>query len=235
MSTLAKILMVTRQLYPQGRAFKMPPGSDLEKLHRGIGQAEADFVDDASSLFNSILPDNSEFTADDASDWERRLGIAGSSGATLADRKLAIKRKMAHPGDIKARQYYLYLEGQLRAAGFDVYVHENRFALYPEGYETQNPYDIYGPTGWEAWQHGDFQHGDFQHGSQYRDIVVNHLDVARDITFDFQNNLFNTFFIGGQTIGTFADVDEDRRIEFRQLVLRLKPAQTIAYLFVNYI
>lgn len=235
MSALSKILILTKQLFPQGRAFRIPAGSDAEKLHTSLSKQEAELHDDGLSIFNSILPDNDQFTATDSSDWERRLGLISSSSVSLADRKLAVARKMNHPGEIKARQHYLYLEGQLQAAGFDVYVHENRFPLYPSGYETQNPRDVYGPTGWVSNQHGQFRHGQRRHGQYYSDMVVNHIDVELDKKFKIGSNLKYTFFVGGETIGTFANVDADRRLELRQLILRIKPVQAVGYLFINYI
>lgn len=235
MSVVSKILLLTKQLYPQGRAFKIPAGSDIEKLHTGLAQSESDFHDEALNIFNSILPDTNAFTATDADDWERRLGLIGSSSVSIDDRKLAIKRKMNHPGEIKPRQNYKYLEGQLQAAGFDVYVHENRFALYPTGYETQNPVDIYGSTGWKTNQHGQFRHGQKRHGIYWPDMVINHIDVERDLSFKIGSSMNFTFFVGGQTLGTYADVDADRKLELRQLILRIKPVPTVGYLFLNYI
>src|SRR5690606_15605274 len=123
---------------------------------------------------------------------------------------------------------------QLRAAGFDVYLHENRFAVYPDGFETQNPFDNW-PTGWINNQLGDFQFGDAQLGSIYPDVVVNHLEVERDQLFNIGSNFRSTFFVAGENVGDYANVDENRRIEFRQLILKLKPVQTYGFLFVNYI
>lgn len=232
-----KILKLTKQGYPKGRAFRIQPGSDLEKLHIGLGVSEAQAYSDAVAILDSILPDNDNFTTSDCNDWERRLGLINSPLVPLADRKLAIKLAMNHPGDIKARQHYLYLQGQLQAAGFDVYVFENRFALYPTGYETRNPLVVSGGVGAYAYQHGDFQHGDFQHGSVYNPFnrVINSIDEDEDALFDIGDNLRSTFFVGGTPVGSFANVDVNRKDEFRQLILKIKPTQTVAYLFLNFV
>src|SRR5690606_32537660 len=111
---------------------------------------------DALKIQDAQLPDNDGFTADDATDWERRLGMIYSPLVPLADRKLAILRKMNHPGTIKARQNWLYVEGQLRAAGFDVYVHENRFDDGMGGYDTKTPVELSGGSA-SAAQYGQFQ------------------------------------------------------------------------------
>lgn len=233
MSIIGKIAQLTKQLYPTGRAFKMPIGSFFEKYHTALNLSEDRAYRDALSILDSALPDNDNFTAEDATDWERRLGLISNELVSLADRKLAIKRKMNHPGDIAARQHYLYLEGQLQAAGFDVYVYENRFDDGFGGYITMNPSDV-GLSG-DPVQLADGQLGDFQLGGAEFQIVANSIFQSIDASFDVGTNLRSTFFIGGTPIGTSADVDQERELEFRQLILKIKPAQTVAYLFVNYI
>lgn len=230
-----RLISLTRQLYPTGRAFKMPKFGYLEKLHSALAESESQAYSDAVSILSSILPDNDNFTADDATDWERRLGLITNTSVSLADRKLAIIRKINHPGTIPARQNYLYLQGQLQLAGFDLYVYENRFPDGFGGYETENPLTVTGGVGGLAYQHGDFQHGDFQHGSGFGNVVANSIDEEEDLKFNVGDNLKSTFFIGGGPIGTFANVDVNRKKELRQLILKIKPVQTVAYLFVNYI
>jgi len=232
-----KLLQLTRQLYPRGRAFGMPAGGDMEKLHNALAQSEARAWNAAVAIKDSILPDNDNFTTDDATDWERRLGMIYSPLVPLVDRKLAIIRKMNFPGTIPARQHYLYLEGQLQAAGFSVYVYENRFALYPDGYETRNPLTVSSGVGAFQIQHGPWQHGYRQHGQIYNPYnrVINYIDESQDATFNIGDNLRSTFFVGGAPIGTFANVDINRKDEFRQLILRIKPVQTVGILFINYI
>lgn len=232
--SIQTIVKLSRQLYPKGRAFKIPVGGVLEKLHYALAVSENQAYADAKSVLDSLLPDNDSFTANDATAWERRLGLITSTGVSLADRKLAIQRKLNYPGNSAARGHYLFLQRQLRAAGFDVYVFENRFPAYPDTYETMAP-DEFDPTGLVEVQHGDFQHGDQQHGSYWGNLVANNIDEDRDLNFDVGDNLRSTFFVGGTPVGTFANVDEDRKEEFRQLILRLKPTQTVGYLFINYI
>lgn len=241
MSIFDKIVALTKQLYPTGRVFKIFFGSIIEKLHRGLAKSEQRAYDDAVSIQDSMLPDNTGFTADDATDWERRLGLITKTAVSLADRKLAIERKMKHPGDIPARQHFLYLEGQLKAAGFNVFVFENRFDLYPDTFKTRSPNEILGLVGEAAQYSGALQYGQSQYGGQqeigsvYEFVIANNIDAAKDAFFDTGADLRSTFFIGGTPVGTFASVDADREQEFRQTVLRIKPAQSIAFLFVQYI
>jgi hypothetical protein len=228
------ILKLARQLNPTGRAFKTPFGGDYERLLRGLSKSEALAYADALSILDSTLPDNDNFTTDDATDWERRLGLITNELVPLADRKAAIIRKINHPGTIPARQNFRYLELQLQSASFNVYVFENRFPDGMGGYNTQTPGDLAG-SGFSDVQHGDFQHGDIMHGGYYGNKVVNYIDEELDAAFNVGTNLRSTFFIGGTPVGTFANVDAQRKDEFRQLILRVKPVQSVAYLFINYV
>lgn len=238
------ILFLTKKLYPSGRAFKMAQGSNLERLHLGLGISEDKAYNDALSVLHSILPDNIYFTADDATDWERRLGMISNPLVDLEDRKLAIARKLSYPGSQPAHGHYLFLQDQLQKAGFNVYVYENRFPNYPDDgtYYTRTPFEVAADispidalTLITEVQHGDFQHGDSQHGIRYNNIIANYIDQAKDMAFDIGGSFRSTFFIGGDPIGSFASVPAAREAEFRELILKMKQVQDIGFLFINYI
>ena len=122
-------------LYPIGRAFRFFSAKWLPRLHNALAKSEADAVSSAHAVMFTILPDNDNFTESDAAQWERRLGLISSTGATLEQRKAAIIRKYNHPGVIPGRQARVYMEGMLRMAGFEVRVWRNKFngaALSPD-------------------------------------------------------------------------------------------------------
>lgn len=236
MAVINRIKTLTSQLFPTGRAFWKKYASDFDKLMSGLAASEARAYLDAISIKDSALPDNDNFTEDDASAWEIRLGLITNPLVALVDRKSAIRRKMNHPGTIKARQNYRYLQEQLQAAGFDVFVYEN---IFPDGFggfvtKTPSAFSLL-PFSSTSIQHGDFQHADFQHGNIfYGDKIVNSVDIDGDKFFDLGFNLRSTFFIGGSSAGSWATVDYNRQLEFRQLVLKIKPVQTVAFLLINF-
>lgn len=229
---------LTAQMFPTGRAFNIPPGSDKEKLIEALLASEERFWDDAISTFDSVLPDNDNFTVDDATAWEIRLGLPVNPLVSLVDRKLAIQRKINHPGTIKTRQNYLYLQQQLQDAGFNVYVYENRFPL-GYGYYTKTPteFSTTRPFPKNLVRHSSsLLHGlrSAYHGYYgYANKIANSTDKSEDASFVVPNNIF-TFFIGGSTAGSWATVDANRESEFRQLVLKIKPAHTIAYTLIDF-
>ena len=255
MATIDKIKKITRQLYPTGRAFNMSAGGNFEKLHSGLAESEARAVDDANAILFSILPDNANFTVDDAEDWERRLGMITSPGVSLPDRMAAIIRKMNHPGDIPARQSWDYLQDSLQLAGFDVYVHENipeqspqNFIIAPEmiemdsagsemgdGGEMANVFSLF-PSFFNIPEMGEIEMGAVEMDDySFNNLVVNNISEFLDSYYSIVDNYRSTFFVGGQIKGTFADVDINRKDEFRQTILRIKPAQSVGILLINYI
>lgn len=235
MEVVDKIKSLTNQLYPTGRTFWKKLASDFDKLTDGLNASEVRAYNDAVSTLDSAIPDNDNFSTDDATAWEVRLGLITNPAVSLSDRKLAIIRKMNHPGTIPARQNYRYLQGQLQAAGFNVFVYENRFQT-SVGYITKTPTQ-FSLTTYPVvpLQYGLLQYGDFQYGNSYGNKVANSINQTEDDSFDLGTNLKSTFFIGGSPAGSYADVQLSRKVEFRQLILKIKPVQTVAFLLINYI
>lgn len=229
-------LTISKQLYPTGRAFKMPFGGYLEQLHKALSLSEERADKVIREILDHTIPDNALFDTDDATEWEKRLGLITNTETELPFRVSAITRKINYPGTQRARQNYRYLQNQLTLSGFDVTVYENRFPDGAGGFTTQDPITLSGGSGASINQHGtSSQHGTTQHGGGFGNKVVNSIDENVDFYFDGGPSLRNTFFVGGSPLGTFADIPASRKLEFRSLILKIKPAHTIGYLFVNYI
>jgi len=226
MGVFEKIMSLTRQLYPTGRAFKMPFGGYLEKLHLGLSESEVQAYSDAVSILNSILPDNDNFTVDDATDWERRLGMITNQATSLADRKLAITRKLQYPGKNPAKGHYLNLERELQLAGFDVYIFEN--------IPAQTPFAFSGINTTQQIQHGQTTHGNAVPGLTYTNKIANRINESEDLYFNLGGSYKSTFFIA-DAYGGMANVPLARKDEFRQLILKIKRVQSIGFLYVNYV
>ena len=252
MATREEIIRkLTKQLYPTGRAFKMPSGGTLDRVNMALAVTEAQAFEDARAILYAILPDNANFTAEDAAQWETRLGLITNPATPLVDRKAAIIRKMNHPGTIPARQHYLYIQRSLQLANFNVYVQENISGLPPEDYINAGSYIStefgafeygeyeYGyssvPVINVPFEYGQFEYGQIAYGGGYNNLVANYIDANLDASFDVGGSFRSSFFIGGATFGSFANIDANREQEFRQLILKLKPVNTVAFIFVNYI
>lgn len=223
-----KLVRLAKILYPTGRAFKMPSASDFEKMTKALAKSEERYYNDMVFLLWAILPDNVNFTADDCTDWERRLGLPYSPLSSLNDRKSAIFRKLNAPGINPAKGHYLNLERQLQLAGFNVKVYENIPATDPAtaGWSSLTSQIQYGLPN---------QYGNMQFGVGYSNMIVNYIDEAKDSAFNLGGSFSCTFFIGGATIGSNANVPAVRKNEFRELILKLKQVQDVGFLYINYI
>lgn len=240
MAAVDQIRKIVGQLYPKGRAFKMPYAGIFYRLNKALAISEAAAHEAARSVLDSVLPDNDNFTEDDALGWERRFGMVQypDNNVPLDDRKAAIIRKWRHGGAaVKPRQNYRFIESQLRLANFDVHVYENKFLTSPwTSYVTETPAEVLGAASGPIAVHDTAtQHGEVQHGSGGYNKIVNYLEQDKDRAFIEGAHLRNTFFIAGATVDTFADVPIERQDEFRQLVLTIKPMHSVAYEFVNYV
>lgn len=225
LTILTVFIRLTNRLFPTGRAFRGSPVGFKEAIVVALARSEEDFYNEATSVFDEILADNVNFTEEDAAVWERRLAIRANQSVNLELRKQAILRKYSSPGNVLSRQHYLYLEGQLQAAGFNVYVHENRPIA-----ENPNTYT----SGLGFTQLGQKQLGQYNLGSSALDVVVNFINEEKDRRFSIGTNYKAVFYVGGQTKGDTANVPIERKDEFRQLILLIKPLHTVGVLLINY-
>jgi uncharacterized protein YmfQ (DUF2313 family) len=228
-----EIMGLTDDLYPTGRAWTMNENSIFRKFHEAINRSFFGLSQDAYSLIDSSIPDNIRFTEEDCSFWEHYLGIYYIDGLTVNERRNNIKLKMSYPAGIVPRQSRIFIEDQLRKHGFDVRVYENIF--YEGGEVVYKRPDEIGSVFADPTQHSDnIQHGgSIQHGAGGFDVIANTIQEENFVTGDY-STLWATFYISGSDISTPATIPQARKNEFRELVLKLKPAHLVAFLFINY-
>jgi hypothetical protein len=252
MESSGNIKNLTRQLYPRGQVFNIPDGSKLSGLHDALGISELNAVNDANSVLKTLLPDNLDFTTNDAARWEQLLDLS-SQGLTLEQRKTQILAAIAHPGVILERSSADYIQGRLNELGFALFVYENLEGNSEE--QTLGAANGIGAMGEDHSQMGEIEMGNVREffedkftesemgeiemglpemGSYaYDDKVVNFLEHELDAPFVI-HDYRNTFFVGGSTIGSFANIAASDREIIRNLLLKIKKVNSIAILFINY-
>ncbi len=258
MTTSEKLLAITRQLVPTGRAFRISSGSTNEAVERAFIESEVRANNDLVGILDTILPDNDNFSTEDATRWEERLGMITNQSVSLDDRKAAIKRKMNHPGDILWRQSADYIQDQLHLAGFtNLFVYENPYAFTPEDLLSQHPssnysqlsdsnqlgdhqlgdvYTFWGQYFAEVPQLGDYQLGDVQLNERiYLNKIANHIEQSFDALFNIADYTCSFVVAGTLDSNFIAQVPSARKDELRQLLLKLKPAHNAGLLFIDYI
>lgn len=227
-SSLDTLKDLSVQLYPTGRAWYKPENGTFEKLHDGLNVSFARLIKDEKRFLDGLFPDNDNFNEEDAELWEYRLGLITNTDLSLDLRKSAISRKLGHPNNIKSRQSKFFIENQLRSAGFDVYIHENT-----PPYQT--PFDVASITTENIEHQDSTEHGSStSHGADNFLVIANSVEIDEDYAIG-TNGLWSTFFIGGQNLGDYASIEATRLKEFKELVIKLKPAHTVAFIFINFV
>lgn len=168
--------------------------------------------------------------------WEYILSLLGQG--TNEERLEAIVQALTTAGKISKSA----LEIVLQANGFDVYVHSNDGKITASDVVTLG----YGSTLFGTLEDGtDVRLAIDTDGNSDPDIpgselCVNFIDSTIDeskyrtkLTTD-QRRWEYCFFIGGETFPDFAGVYANRKEEFRELILKSKPAGMWAVLLVNY-
>ena len=219
---------LSSQQYPTGRVWYMSENSNFKAFHEAINTSFARLIEDSNLSLDKMLPDNDNFDENDAELWEYRLGLITNINTDLELRKASIKRKLGHPNNVKARQSASYIEYQLQLAGFNVYLHENTLP-----YRT--PSDIVEISSNLIVHNDTLLHGNsIIHGGESFDVIANSIEPNEQYSYGDDSNLWSTFFIGGPNLGDIATVPIDRQREFKELVIKLKPAHLTAFTFINY-
>jgi uncharacterized protein YmfQ (DUF2313 family) len=219
-SSTEKILKLSKQLLPTGRAFSCPEDSNFEKLFLSLSEVQADALDSISGILDKILPDNENFTASDAARLEKILGVSSGITDTLEERKQALLRKVAFPRNVKGRQHKSWLQQQLREAGFNVTIYEysdfkDLVSSVSHGDDTQHSYDV---------RHGGLQM------PLYTGYVMNCANQDEEKEFSVTlESVRRCFYISGDNF-SFIPITSDRFTEFRNIIMKTKPIMTVALL-----
>ena len=169
--------------------------------------------------------------------WEWILDLL--SVGTVEERLNTIIATLVNVGNISLSA----LQNTLQDAGFDVYVHCNA-----------NESSVLGVTYSESTYFGGTIDSDISlvryvdglssvgyPNKMIHEVCVNYIDAAKDGA-KYDGNFTNdprrwefTFFIGGSTKLTRANVDAERKSAFRELILRSKPMGMWALLLIDYV
>jgi hypothetical protein len=186
----------------------------------------------SNKLENLLLQkfaDNDSFTIDDCVVWERVLGLK-ISNLTLEQRKEIILKRQTNADILQYTNTKEYIQKVLQDNGFDLYVHENRVwdgTKYVNKKFTATTYDT-------AYYDTDYYD---DNGISYSEYVENYLEYADENTELFSNlGEYNECFIIGSSVeNTYANLSVNKRIELRDLILKTKPTNTVAFLQINFI
>lgn len=237
MSAAPIIARTITRLYPGGRAYDAMGELVAGDVHDAIAEVIGEAADDVAGLLDHVLPDSDRFTIEDCRLWEQKLGLITNEDIAVADRRAAIAAKWRYPGEEVYRQHAAFVEGQLRTAGFDVRVYENRWDDGAGGYEWRTVAEVLGVAAGNAVL--DMHTLDeIELDEEWEDagvtLAVRHIEEALDADFWPGVSLYATFFVAGDTVTTPADVPTARKEQFRQMLMELKKVEMVGYLLINY-
>lgn len=234
-ATTVDFFKMVALLYPTGRAWNLPEGGSYRAFHAGINLSLVQSALDAAGTLDATFPDNVNFDSGDADLWEYRYGIPYNPALTLTQRMNNIYQAMAFPQNVLGRQSPSYIEAMLQAAGFNVHVHQNIFFDgFGELYQ-KTPADILGTV--VSTTQLRFIAVQTQLGAQTQLGGASYQFIANEEkpeSYSTGGVLWPTFFIAGDEINEIATIPRTRLTEFRRLVLKLKPAHTVAFLLINF-
>jgi uncharacterized protein YmfQ (DUF2313 family) len=237
-------LGVFKHLLPNARAWRITIEKQLRQFFEGLSELPSDVRSFLDDIFDDIDP----YKTRQLSEWEAQFGLPPSAVLTDGDRRDRLDATWRAQGGQNPR----YIEDTLRAAGFDVYVHEwwAPTGGTPAGGSVdgdvtpvaRNPF-TYLWDGVSAAMFVGCGHDDAYCNSDT--FFSNSNDTPPG--FPLTNNTLPTpvipadptkypyfLYIGGATFPDQAVVTATRRAEFETLCLRIKPTEQWLGMLITY-
>ncbi|WP_265658587.1 putative phage tail protein [Francisella philomiragia] len=105
-----------QHLLPKAKAWRLSKGKNLTKLFDGLSKQPQENKDHIDNVWFDIFPESTR----ELENWEKQFGIDTSSTTTENQRRDYLDSEWKFLGGQSPK----YIQDKLRAAGFDVYVHE---------------------------------------------------------------------------------------------------------------
>lgn len=234
-STVSDLMKLVIDLYPTGRVWNLGEKTDFAGLHQALNLSYLRLINTAYAVIDSRFPDNTNFDDSDSEYWNYKLGIEDNPDLTIEQFRTNLLRKWSYRSNVKARQSILYIQAQLQSVGFNVWLYPNGFVDGSGNKFYKTPADILDVIPNTTEHGGTTQHGgNTEHGGGNFDVIANS-NQQESFNVGGPSNQWATFFIAGPTINSFATIQKTREKEFREMVLKLKPSELVAYIFINYI
>lgn len=243
-------LRVAAHLLPQSTAWRLTFATTLRRYWQGLSHAPQGVRDFLDAVWLEMFPASTT----ELDRWEKQFGLSPASNE--AARRLQIAAAWGAQGG----QSPSYLQSVVRAAGFDVYLHE----WWQPGVTPWTPRD---PRDYTLQP----DIGSVQCGMKYAQCTSNETPppdplpsdvvsvtelypqcnrfLTNDIGYLVNDNLTRNappavpddpatwpYFLywGGQTFGEKASIPNDRREEFERLLLKICPSHTWLVLLIDY-
>ncbi len=235
---------IFQHLLPTGQAWRTAIDKTLRRFFLGLSEQPAltkAYIDD---VYLDLFPE----TTRQLNEWERQFGLS-LTDTTSAPAVVAGRLALAAEWRATGGQSPSYIQGVLRAAGFDVYVYDWWSSGPP--YVARDPHDyteialvgIYQCSDDALRYSSQPQCSALPTQPQCNDWLANEVFylVNKDLTRrapppvpDDPATFPYWFYIAGASFPTHAVVDITRRAEFERLVLKLRPLHLWVGVLVDY-
>lgn len=203
------MLNTWKQLYPNGHAFNVSENTNRAKIHNSTNVVYNDYLDQLKSLVNSALAKD-VIDEDEIAFLENIYGVYFVDGLTFEERLNRVRLRMTYPNGIVNRSSAAWIEHVLMSFGFDVRIIENNGEIPPQ------------PSILSRTQYGTTNYGLNNNLNGFKYNVIANSMFENEI-YSFGGKLWATFFIN-----IITPIEPERINEFRELVLKLKPAHLCA-------
>lgn len=235
---MALFLRIFQHLLPNALAWRLVVQKTLRNWFEGLAGLPADIRAFADAAYEDLFPSTTRQLAE----WERQFGLL--AGTSDADRRAQIAGAWQATGGQSPR----YLQDTVRAAGFDVYIHEwwdtgslpTVVARNPRTYTNDPVLGTNRCSGFASQRTCSAFPGDQARCNRFLANETHYL-VNKNLTLNAPPPVPTDpdtwpYFLywGGATFPDHATVPEERRAEFERLLLKLCPAQQWLVTLVDY-
>lgn len=239
---------IFQHLLPRSKVWALAFGSTIQKFFLGLSRQPEAIKGFLDSVYLDFFPatTRSEEETDGSGaleEWERQFGLEPTG--TIDERRVALAAEWQANGG----QSPAYIQGVLRAAGYDVYIHDwwssgpPYVARDPRDYTEVPLIGIYQCTGDAFRESSQPQCSALPTQPQCNDWLANetYYLVNRDLTRrapppvpSDPDTFPYWFYVGGETFPDHAVVDASRRAHFERLLLKLRPTHLWIGVLVDY-
>lgn len=233
-----------QHLLPRARAWTLSTGSTIRDFFSGLGASVVEYKQFLDLIWLDLLPRSTR----QLDLWGEQFGLLPNDITTETKRKRLDAAWQAMGGQGKD-----YIEGILQASGFDVYIHE----WWVPGYEPppnvhqalgpRDPFAVMVPPGYLLVNKLSYTSTDYTVVCGEPDAQCGEPDaqagnftgyLEQDYNYTLPQDAYywhDIVYIGGETYGSFAAVDANRKDEFDELVLKLFPTQLWMVILVDFL
>ena len=240
------MINIFKHLLPTGRAWTITADKTLRKFFEALAPELEKPIKFFDEIFLDVFPRSSH----QLDEWEKQFGLSNSrlSDAQRRERLRAAWRDVGG-------QSPSYIQNQLQANGFDVYVHEwwepgTEPAIGQHGTpEVRNPFLVLNPQYMVSIPGVDCGEPLAECGEEFAECgnyvggvgypLVNKFVYDSDIVgYTIPNDASKWpyfMYVGGKNFGDVAEVPASRRFEFEALLLKIRPAHLWIGVIVRYV